>query len=219
MQRQKLTQQLQAYGLRILSQLATPKSLQSAYPWAKSLLLIGQGAQGYWRVFSQSAEYQDGQPDPIDRWSLRIGDTVANTNGGVALYPFTGPPYWPFLAWSQTAGDTGASRLGLHLHRTYGLWHSYRFALLLPAAPKPITTKAYQAPCSRCEQPCVDQCPVDAFADPGNYQVDACRHLILNQPNNLCMTQGCQARLACPEGQGSHERAQHQYHMQIFARG
>ena len=214
-----LAYQLQPYGLRVLSQLQSPGELQAEYPWANSLLLVGQGGHGYWPVFSQSPEYHDSLPDPIDRWSQRIGGAIANELQGVALYPFTGPPYWPFLTWSQAAGDSATSRLGMHLHRTYGLWHSYRFGLLLPEPVKSDHAAAYQTPCHKCDQPCWRQCPVDAFAQQEQYQVQTCRSYILANQQSLCVSEGCQARQACPEGCGSHEPAQQQYHMQVFANG
>ena len=224
MQTANLAQVSAQYGLTLLSHFDAKQhlsaELQEQYPWAQSIALVGQGAQGYWPVFSQSAEYLDGAANPIDRWSQRLGDDIAHRFDGQALYPFTGPPYWPFLSWAAAAGDTAPSRLGMHLHRHYGLWHSYRFALLLPnPMPAAVDVDKYQAPCDNCAKPCLTPCPVDAFAKPGEYQVAKCRTYVRDNPQSACYTQGCQARLACPEGQGSHEQAQHQYHMQVFARG
>ena len=222
-----LAQTTAQYGLTVLSHFDAKQhlsaELQEQYPWAQSIALVGQGAQGYWPVFSQSTEYLNGKPNPIDRWSQRIGDKIAQSFEGHALYPFTGPPYWPFLSWAAAAGDTTPSRLGMHLHRSYGLWHSYRFALLLPSpAPASVEEDKYQAPCDDCTKPCLTPCPVDAFGSsdsPSDYQVTKCRTYVRDNPDSICYTQGCQARLACPEGQGSHELAQHQYHMQVFAKG
>ena len=212
--------QLNQHGLQILGTLPANNDLQRQFPWAKSLLLIGQGGQGYWPVFSQSPEYLDQQPDPIDRWSQRIGDELAQQHQGQALYPFNGPPYWPFLSWAKIANSTAASRLGMHLHRDYGLWHSYRFALVLPyEINQQEEVSSYQAPCSNCEQMCVRICPVGAFNTEGTYDVTTCRTYVRDNPDSQCFSRGCQARLACPEGKGSHELAQHQYHMQVFAKG
>ena len=214
-----ITQSLKLHGLQILGTLPTDNDIQTQFPWAKSLLLIGQGGQGYWPVFSQSPEFHDQQPNPIDRWSQRIGDELAQQHKGQALYPFSGPPYWPFLSWANSANSTAPSRLGMHLHRDYGLWHSYRFALLLPYAIDIEAVSAYQAPCSSCQQMCVSSCPVGAFNKEGTYDVATCRSYVRQNPQSTCFTGGCQARLACPEGRGSHELAQHQYHMQVFAKG
>ncbi|MCP4789358.1 MAG: ferredoxin [Gammaproteobacteria bacterium] len=212
---------LTQYGLRVLSWQPTPVDLHAQYPWAQSLLMAGQGGQGYWPILSQSPEFNDQAKDPIDRWSQRIGEQLAEQFYGLALYPFTGPPYWPFLSWAQQAGDTVPSRLGMHLHHVYGLWHSYRFALLLPTGvPTAVAqpNQAHQSPCPSCLQPCLATCPVNAFVEEGKYLVDQCRAYVSSNPQSPCFTQGCQSRLACPEGQGSHEQAQHQYHMRIFAK-
>ena len=216
---EELLQSLNAHGLQILGSLAATEDLQTQFPWAKSLLLVGQGGQGYWPVFSHSPEYLDGEANPIDRWSQRIGDQLAVEYQGQALYPFTGPPYWPFLSWANAANSTAPSRLGMHLHRDYGLWHSYRFALVLPTDIDQKQASTYEAPCPSCKQMCVSSCPVGAFNKQGTYDVVTCRAYVRDNPNSHCFTNGCQARLACPEGQGSHELAQHQYHMQVFAKG
>ncbi|MEO1689892.1 MAG: ferredoxin, partial [Pseudomonadota bacterium] len=63
-------------------------------------VLIGPDEPAFWPLFSQSPEYRDGAPDPLDRWSRRVIDEVAAAQGGEALYPFGGPPYHPFYSWA-----------------------------------------------------------------------------------------------------------------------
>ena len=39
----------------------------------KSLVLLGPDIQTFWaHIFINQVEYLDGDPDPLDRWSVRI---------------------------------------------------------------------------------------------------------------------------------------------------
>ena len=241
----QLRQLCQAEDVSILAAFSQtcPAEVIQAFPWAKSMLLFGWGNRGYGQRFQQSPEYQDGQPNPIDRWSLRIGETWAAKFEGSALWPFTGPPYWPFLAWAQAAGASQSSRLGMHLHKDYGLWHSYRFALVLPVSVTYLdiqqstgntahTTPSQSLeplpleplPCVTCPAPCVTACPADAFAQVGNYDVTRCRQTLTNlipssdqkAHQTSCLDSGCLARHACPIAPGLYTQEQERYHLDLF---
>ncbi|GGK68067.1 hypothetical protein [Amphritea balenae] len=199
-----------------------------------TLLLIGNVGSSLWPAFSQSPEYQDLLPDPLDRWSLRVGRQLAEEFDARVLFPFGGPPYHPFLSWAKR-NDTGfESPLGLTLHPEFGLWHAYRFAL---AYSGNIDIEAglddYQkradviSPCSNCpdskvrehnckEKPCLSSCPVDAFSYQG-YQVKRCAAFLAQNPEHDCNLKGCRARRACPVGQNYHYDDLHaQFHMRQF---
>ena len=106
---------------------ALPGARQAAVVW-----MVGQlGAQS-WAPFKSSRFFGDGQSDPLDRWSQSIGDALAREFGGLALYPFGGPPWHPFQQWAARAEGLQASPLMLLIHPEFGLWHAYRFALALP---------------------------------------------------------------------------------------
>jgi hypothetical protein len=220
-----LKAQLAQQGLCILSLIDKHVSV----PQGHTLILVGHGATGFWPIFKHSQEYLDQQPDPINRWSQRLGQKFAITLQGSALFPFTGPPYQPFLSWAQTNGDSAPSPLGLHFHRQHGLWHAYRFGLIVntktlehhahnPPPPAP-------RPCTDCAQPCMTSCPVGAFSSAG-YDVTGCRTYVAQNPNSGCAQSGCIARLACPHtppnlvssSHGGYEAAQHQYHMAVFVK-
>ena len=96
--------------------------------------MVGVVGSEHWSNFSASPFFTDGLPDPLDRWSQAIGDELAARWGGRALYPFTGPPYWPFQQWATRSEPLQNSPLMLRIHPSYGLWHAYRFALVLPDA-------------------------------------------------------------------------------------
>ncbi len=188
---------------------------------ARWLALVGVAGSSVWPHFKASPPYRDGQPDPLDRWSRDIGQALAARFGGLALFPFGGPPHHPFQRWAERAEGLPASPLGLRLHPQYGLWHSYRFALALPA---PIRTTAAPVAatdlCARCaDTPCLHACPVQAFTG-GGYRVDLCAAHLATQPAPRCRDIGCLARHACPIGQRHAPHGEHaRFLMDAFVAG
>ena len=174
---------------------------------AQSLVLFGNAGSSIWSEFSISPELQDGLDNPLDRWSQRIGDGLAAQLGGVAYYPFGGPPYQPFISWAQKAESLRPSKLGMLLHPEYGLWHAYRFAVALSDVlfDKQTNRSLQQHACDTCQaQPCYSACPVDAFLN-DHYDVDRCVRYLEANPQAACNYNGCLARLSCPEAE------QHRY--------
>jgi hypothetical protein len=189
--------------------------------------MVGGVGSSQWPAFSASPFYADGLPDPLDRWSRAIAEELAERWGGLALFPFEGPPYWPFQQWAVRAETLDTSPLMLRLHPTYGLWHAYRFALALPAvAPgdAPFLTLSSGVSlagadvCKNCSgQPCLQACPVQAF-DAKGYQLDACAAHLHSPQGQDCMKAGCLARRACPVGMDYvYEPGHAAFHMRAFA--
>ncbi len=201
------------------------KTDDNASQTAGALLLFGNAGSSIWPTFSNAPEYQDQQPDPLDRWSNRIGTQLAQRWGGTALFPFGGPPFTPFLQWAKKAEQLQSSKLGMLIHPEYGLWHAYRFAIALPknalseqallSLSKPAI--AAQTACDHCQtQSCLSSCPVDAFTAEG-YDVKRCFDYLDSHRNAECHQQGCQARTACPEGADYLYTLEHAvFHMRQF---
>ena len=189
------------------------------------LLLFGQVGSGIWERFSQSAEYADGNPDPLDRWSARMGEMMARHLGGRALFPFEGPPWHPFGQWAQRAESLRPSPLGILMHPDHGLWHAYRFAIALPATPNTSGQKLFpqaslspaRHACDNCvDTPCLQACPVKAFSNDG-YDVAACAAYLHEHEQAPCHQLGCLARLACPEAPSLRYEPEHaRFHMKQF---
>ena len=180
----------------------------------KTLVLLGPLEPGFWPHFTASPEYQDRQPEPLDRWSSRvIGEFSAALNVR-AYFPFGGPPYQPFIRWARESGRAHVSPVGLLVHDLAGLWVSYRGALGIPARLELPENPAN--PCSSCAgQPCRTACPVDALK-PDAYDIAACK-ADLDRPANACMAKGCAARRACPVSQRfGRVEAQSAFHMEAF---
>jgi len=190
---------------------------------AVQLMLFGNAGSAMWTVFNLSDEYRDGRPDPLNRWSARIGEALAKRAGARALFPF-GAPQRPFLQWGKRAEALQNSQLGMLIHPKFGLWHAYRFALAFAAGgladgerlDAPVTVVDTDI-CARCTaKPCLNACPVNAFSADG-YDVPACIAHIESNPGGRCMTRGCQARMACPQGAAYRYRPAHAgFHMCAF---
>lgn len=183
-----------------------------------AIALVGNIGSSYWPMFSESPEFNDGQPDSLDRWSRRVAEQVAQAFDLRTIYPFEGPPYYPFLRWAKSAEPLSQSPLGLMIHARYGLWHSYRFGLLISQSQlSDEPNNSIQSPCQRCEsQPCLHACPVDAFSDKA-YDVARCATYLKQTADASCHQQGCLARLACPIGEEyRYQSAQHTFHLRAF---
>jgi hypothetical protein len=165
-----------------------------------TLVLLGFAGRTGWARFAMSPEATDGLPEPLDRWSRRVVGGLAEAVGGMALFPFGGPPWLPFQRWARRAEPVFPSPLGLLIHPVWGLWHSYRGAVSLPERLELPSLPAAEHPCDSCEgRPCLTACPVGAFAA-DNYDVAACAGHLAVPAGAGCMDHGCAARRACPVG-------------------
>lgn len=186
---------------------------------AAAVLLIGVTGGAMWPHFERwrMARADRGGVDPLDRWSKIVIDPLADAVGAQACYP-SEAPYHPFQAWAARAEGLKPSPLGILIHPRYGLWHSYRGALLfatwdgdaLSSGPRGLR------PCDTCrEKPCLSTCPVGAVL-PEGFDIAGCRqHLASEEGQGGCMLSGCLARNACPVGGDfRYPEAQLRFHMQ-----
>ncbi|MEX0370544.1 MAG: ferredoxin [Tateyamaria sp.] len=180
-----------------------------------SRILIGTDAH-WWNVFTESPEYRDGIPDPVDTWSKRVMNRVAADLGAKAYYPSDGPPYAPFIAWALDTGRFWQSPTGMMIHDRAGLMISLRCALEFIEEFESVP--AGTNPCDTCTtKPCISACPVDALSDAHFYDVPACKAYLDTPIGKSCMTGGCLARRACPVSQAfERPAAQSAFHMKAF---
>ena len=166
----------------------------------RTIALAGVAGRQGWDAFAASPEARDGGGDPLDRFSRRVIDGVAEALGAVALYPFGGPPHWPFQQWAQRAEPVHPSPIGLIIHPVYGLWHSYRGALGFRAALDLPNAQTAPNPCESClEKACLRACPVGAFTSAG-YDVPACAMHLRQSAGANCL--GPVASLGAPVPSG-----------------
>jgi len=218
---EKLNAQLSPHGLTTLGITACRPgdALPEAAPGtpAKSLLLVGNAGSRFWPFFAASPEFSDGKPDPLNRWSARVLTEIADALGSNVVFPFTGPPYWPFQQWAMRAGNISQSPLGVLAHERYGLWFAYRGAFLVAEQPEPAEPPT-DGPCERCtDRPCLDACPAEALTRTQPYDVAACRNHITGEGAQTCGAKGCLVRHACPYGQDyAYRPEQTRLHMRAF---
>lgn len=209
-----LQKQAQARQLTILGGFH-PTAADNVPDGCKTLLLLGPKEPEFWGAFNASQEWQDDQPDPMDRWSTRVIGAWADELQATALYPFGGEPFLPFFSWATRTGRIHASPIMLLVHDTAGLFVSFRGALALSetvSLPPPPPS-----PCNTCEtRPCLTSCPVTAF-DGNSYDVPACKTYLNTVAGQGCMSQGCAARRACPvSAKYPRIEAHSAYHMEQF---
>jgi hypothetical protein len=191
-----------------------PEAGEAGLDGVGTALLVGNAGSAMWEVF---APHIDRAPNPLDRWTRRVVDPIAEEFGARAVYPF-GEPRWPFQRWALRAETLHASPLGILIHPEYGLWHAWRAALLFAEHLDLPPRSEAPSPCESCaEKPCLSACPVGAFT--GNaYDVPACAAHIA-RPEADCLAVGCHARDACPVGPDwRYGEAQTRFHMAAFAR-
>jgi hypothetical protein len=167
---------------------------------AGTLVLLGFTGARQWPAFARSAEYCDGEPHPLDRWSRRVIGGLARRFGADDLYAATGPPWWPFQRWARRAEALHVSPLRILIHPEFGLWHAYRGALVFAAHFAVPELRPWPHPCERCEdKPCLSRCPVGAIAW-GKFDRGECAAHVQSPAGGDCRGSGCLARRSCPVG-------------------
>jgi hypothetical protein len=209
----RITAQATILGLDVLGGFLADQDEPGLPKGTGTLLLLGPKEPGFWADFKTGSEWQDGKPDPMDRWSRRVIGKLACDLGAKAVFPFGGPPWHPFYTWALRTGQVWESPVRLLVHHKTGLMVSFRGALALRETLE--LPKHPPKPCDDCaDKPCLDACPVSALG-PTGYDVPACHAYLDTGPD--CMMMGCAARRACPVSQ-SHARMAEQsaYHMRQF---
>ncbi|MFY8101771.1 MAG: ferredoxin [Allorhizobium sp.] len=188
---------------------------------AEAVLLIGVTGGAIWPHFERwrMGEADQGGTNPLDRWSKIVIGEIGRRVGAEPCYP-SDPPYQPFQHWAMQAEGLEPSPLGILIHPQYGLWHSYRGALLFRVVDGEVETpvRSEVHPCDSCrDKPCLSACPAGAITADG-FDVAGCRrHLVTPQGQGGCMLGGCLARNACPVGaEYRYPQAQLRFHMQAL---
>jgi hypothetical protein len=186
--------------------------------WLMAALIGNRPVDGQhrmWPVFCASPENSDGLPDPLDRWTKRVIDPIADEFSAEVAYPF-GVETYPFQRWAKRVMGLQASPLGILIDPDHGLWTGFRAALIFPETFDFPSQVHRQHPCDTCsEKPCLTACPIGAFSDSG-FAVNDCRDHVVSRQSPDCLDIGCIARAACPVGI-PYTAAQIRFHMAAFA--
>ena len=170
----------------------------------------------FWPRFTQSPEYRDGQPDPMDRWSIRVIGALAREFGAQPLFPFGTQPPHPFYTWALASGRVWSSPVQFLVGARCGAVGvlSRRVGAVAGVGPLPEVAK----PCDTCAGPCATACPVGALT-PAGYDTAACHAYLDTEAGQDCMTKGCAVRRVCPVSQAlGRDPAQSAFHMGHFHR-
>src|SRR5262249_38560608 len=150
-----------------------------------------------WPHLAQFIAENQSARHPLDYWTRQTVGHLARQLGVVDLYPFGGPPWWPFQRWAQRAESVAPSPVAILIHPVFGLWHAYRAALLWEQEIKLPALAPAASPCDSCaDRPCLSACPVGAFGAQG-YDVTSCARHVEGKQGAACRDLGCLARLAC----------------------
>lgn len=188
--------------------------VQRRAPAPETLFLLGCGPD-FWQVFTRCAEYGDGVPDPLDRWSRRVLSDLAAQIGARVEFPFGGPPYAPFLRHALDSGQSHPSPVGMLVHGRAGMMISFRGALIVDGIHD--VPAALPNPCGPCPRPCTTACPVGALSESAPYDVAACKDHLQSAAGQDCRKHGCLVRRACPvSARFGRDPAQSGFHMEAF---
>ena len=180
----------------------------------QTLFMIGNAGPEMWRAFSKRNVTI---PNPLDVWTRESLTPIAKAVDAHVVFPFDGPPFYPFQHWATQADDVFPSPIGPLIHPVFGLWHAYRAAFLFEEKIDVPSRASIISPCATCaDRACLHTCPVHAFT-PENYDVSGCRSFIAAPEGADCLHAGCRARRACPVGQDYiYSPDQAEFHMQSF---
>ena len=184
-----------------------------------SVVMVGNAGSAIWPPFTASrpGRRREKESNPMNEWTRQIMISIAARLGAKVLFPFDGPPYYPFQRWALKADCVWPSPLGMLIHLRFGLWHAYRAALVFGPGVDLPTPPSGASPCVGCAgRPCLSSCPVGAFSADG-YDASACTRHIATPAGEECMEMSCRARRACPVGREFIYRPDHgRFHMSKF---
>ncbi|MGH7804971.1 MAG: hypothetical protein ACREQJ_11535, partial [Candidatus Binatia bacterium] len=154
-------------------------------PWARSVVVVGNGGGDLWRRVEAWAATSGGiadKADPVDEYTTTTVERVAApilADAGVRsrlAYPFRfAEEPISFVDLAAAAGLGAPSLLRVLVHPVYGPWMALRAAILVDVeldAPRP--AEGYD-PCPACvERSCIAACPGSVVRYPEGWDVEGC---------------------------------------------
>ncbi|MCY3878229.1 MAG: ferredoxin [Rhodobacteraceae bacterium] len=195
-----------------------PQESDQAPAGTRTILMLGPFEPGFWEFTTKAAEFSDEKPNPLDRWSRRVIDALADEFAAQALYPFGGPPWLPFYSWAIRTGRSWASPVAFLVHDSAGLFVSYRGALAFTSHIELPSPPAHP-PCTGCAaKPCLNSCPASVLDGTG-YDSEGCIAYIGSGAGRDCLERGCAVRRACPVSANyPRSEAQSEFHQRALLR-
>ena len=157
-----------------------------------SIILLAPHEPSYWPAICYNPEWQDRMPDPVDWWSHRIIERVAQVTGSKPHFPFGAQPA-PFLKWALASDRAWQSPVEMAVQAEAGLLVSCRGALGLNHS---IQASRRESPCPNCTKPCMTACPVGTLIG-GDYDLDTCWGYMRADLEPRCFSARYLVRRAC----------------------
>ncbi len=218
---QDITAALAPVGLNLIG--TTPRAdyealvpsqyhITQRFPWAATIIVIGNGGGEFWQHFRDYAEARPGylqQHDhPLDAYTVEVIGTRlsplldATRTLYHLIYPFqffSGLAV-SFMHLSQAAHLSVPSLLGVQIHPQYGPWVAWRAAVLVECDLPALAAPAHGfEPCASCvERPCIAACPAQAVSAAQGLDLRACTQHRLHVPTECA--ERCHARYTCVYG-------------------
>ena len=170
---------------------------RSLLPSARSALVLAAGGRALFEAFRAAPEARR-RGDPLDAYTRRVAEEVADRLAGRALFAFErrGGAFADFVALGRAAGLGAPSRLGLLLHPEFGPWMSIRAVVLtVQELPETRPLAAFD-PCRGCAAPCDRACRGAAVAGE-RFDIAGCA--ATRRVEAACRLR-CDARRACVVG-------------------
>jgi len=205
-------------GLNVFG-VAAGTSFQRLLPGCQSVVVIGNGGRQMWTHFieylqADQRRFYDSQHPLDDFIEHHIGlvDPTPPPSRRWIRCAATENTFIDFRSLARQAGLGLQSHMGLIIHPEYGLWISFRAAILtteqLPLT-EPVTNNS---PCYDCPKYCEKNCIGAAFVDT-QFSINRCSKF--HKESYLCHKQ-CNSRAACPVGiQHQHSEVQQCFHSSL----
>lgn len=196
------------------------KKIDTIFPEAKSVILVGFGGKQFWSIFQDylrdNPDFETNNVDLIDSYSvLRFNKAkqILESKGisYTTAYPFGKDALnLNFLKLGELAGAGVPSLLGILLHPAYGPWISLRGAFITDMKLNQYDTSLSDfSPCPNCDKPCIDACPASTISQSG-WDWEACMKYRISE---VTCAYSCASRRACPYGKDEqYSEAQLHYH-------
>ena len=192
-----------------------PESDEAGLEDVGTVLLVGNAGGAMWKAF---APHIDGERNPLDRWTKRVIDPIAEKFGARAIYPFgagraalpaLGGPRGDCLSVAARHSDPPRIRALARLSRRAAFLRAAGFAAALGSAEPLRDVRGQAMPVGlsgrRIQRDCVRRCRLARRTWPAR--------------SRSASPVGCLARNACPVGQDwRYPEAQARFHMAAFSR-
>ena len=95
-----------------------PRDKDKAPPDTQTIIMIGNAGPEMWHAFSNEPHIG---PNALDAWTIKNLTPIADDVKAQIIFPFDGPPYYPFQHWAMQADDVYPSPIGPLIHPGFGL--------------------------------------------------------------------------------------------------